>query len=221
MVFSFLYLAVRAVLGALVRSRRDLHVKMSSCWCCAMSSMSRPLPDPRPRQQVQLRLRRSLSQRRHPDCEDTDTCAEGERDRRTLRQNRTQRMSRLAADPHPPPPRTRVARLRRPLQHAEAASRTRSRHAGSGHAQGKIDRGRDPPPRQARRPHPRVPPSHRMRRDTSIGTFRRVCVVYTDPPSGHMSTARRGAWRSSERGSPVLRTAPQAADRREYMCPFG
>jgi hypothetical protein len=37
MAFSFLYLAVRALLGALVRSRRGLDVKTSSCSCCGTS----------------------------------------------------------------------------------------------------------------------------------------------------------------------------------------
>jgi hypothetical protein len=40
MAFSFLYLAVRALLGALVRSRRGLQVKDIECWCCATSSRS-------------------------------------------------------------------------------------------------------------------------------------------------------------------------------------
>ena len=48
--------------------------------------------------------------------EDTGPGAQGERDRRTLRQNPTGRVPRLAADPQPPPPRTRAPRLRRPLR---------------------------------------------------------------------------------------------------------
>ena len=58
----------------------------------------------------------------HQDREDAGASAESERHRRTLRQNRPRGVSRLAADREPPPPRTRPARLRRPLQHAEAAS---------------------------------------------------------------------------------------------------
>jgi putative transposase len=38
--------------------------------------------------------------------------AEGERHRRTIRQNGAGRVSRLAADPEPPSPRTRAADLR-------------------------------------------------------------------------------------------------------------
>jgi hypothetical protein len=38
MVFSFLYIAVRTPLGALVRSRRGLDVKDIDCWCFGMSS---------------------------------------------------------------------------------------------------------------------------------------------------------------------------------------
>ena len=84
------------------------------------------LPDPRPRQQVQRPLRRGVPQRRHPDREDAGAGAAGKRHRRAVRQNRPRRMPRLAADPQPPPPRTRPARLRRPLQHAKAASRARA-----------------------------------------------------------------------------------------------
>src|SRR6266545_5267850 len=51
------------------------------------------------------------------------------------------------------------------------ASRARSRHARSGQARGKIDRRRDPPPRPARRTHPRVPPSRSMRGDMNNGAL--------------------------------------------------
>jgi len=40
MVFSFLYLALRALLGGLVRSRRASMWRTSSCWSSAMSSSS-------------------------------------------------------------------------------------------------------------------------------------------------------------------------------------
>jgi len=61
-------------------------------------------------------FRRGRPQRGHPDREDARAGATGERDRRALRQNRPLRMSGLAADPQPPPPRTGAPHLRRPLQ---------------------------------------------------------------------------------------------------------
>jgi putative transposase len=53
------------------------------------------------------------------------TPVQGERDRRALRPHGARRVSRLAADPQPAPPRTGAPRLRRPLQHPEAAPFTR------------------------------------------------------------------------------------------------
>ena len=89
----------------------------------------RALPDPRPRQQVQRPLRRGVPQRRHPDRQDAGAGAEGKRHRRALRPNRPRRVPRLAADPQPPPPRARPARLRRPLQHARGRiARSSSSH---------------------------------------------------------------------------------------------
>ena len=63
---------------------------------------------------------------RHPDRQDARAGAAGKRHRRAVRQNRPRRMPRLAADPQPPPPRARPARLRRALQHATAASRAQA-----------------------------------------------------------------------------------------------
>jgi len=68
----------------------------------------------------------SLPQRKHPDRQDARAGAEGKRDRGTLPPDRARRVSGLAADPQPPTPRTRAARLRRPLQPREAAPRTRA-----------------------------------------------------------------------------------------------
>jgi hypothetical protein len=72
--------------------------------------------DPRPRQQVQWRLRRDLPRRRHSGDPHTDPRTASERLRRTLRPHRPGRVSRLATDPRPPPPRAGTTRLHRPLQ---------------------------------------------------------------------------------------------------------
>jgi hypothetical protein len=60
-------------------------------------------------------------QQRHRDHQNAGARTESERDRRALRRHRPPRMPRLAPDPQPPPPRARVPRLRRSLQHAQAA----------------------------------------------------------------------------------------------------
>jgi putative transposase len=67
--------------------------------------------DPRPRQQVQWRLRRGLPQRRHSGDPHTDPRTASERLRRTLRPHHPGRVSRLATDPRPPPPRAGTTRL--------------------------------------------------------------------------------------------------------------
>ena len=99
---------------------------------------------------------------------------QGKRHRRALRQNRPRRMPRLAADPQPPPPRARPTRLRRPLQHAEAAPRARPPATATCGATASSHHRRDPSPRPPRRPHPRVLPSRRLRGDTSIGALHAV-----------------------------------------------
>jgi putative transposase len=80
-------------------------------------------PDPRPRQQVQRRLRRGVPHGRHPDSQDAGASAAGRRHRRAVCPNHTHRMSGLAADPQPPPPRTRHARLRRALPNTQRPHR--------------------------------------------------------------------------------------------------
>ena len=80
----------------------------------------RPVPDPRPRREVRCGLRRGLPHRRRRGDPDTVPLAAGQRARRTLRADRTDRMPGLAADPRTAPTRPRPARLRRPLQHPSA-----------------------------------------------------------------------------------------------------
>jgi hypothetical protein len=63
---------------------------------------------------------------RHPDPENAGASTEGKRDRGALRPLRTCRVTRLAADPQRPSPRTRAPRLHRPLQPREAASCSRT-----------------------------------------------------------------------------------------------
>jgi hypothetical protein len=79
------------------------------------------LPDPGSRQQVHARLRLRLPKRRDRDRPRTGASPEGERGRRTLRPHGSSRMSRLAPDRRPPPPRAGAPRLRRPLQPPPAA----------------------------------------------------------------------------------------------------
>jgi hypothetical protein len=87
------------------------------------------LPDPQPRRQVHPRLRRRLRQRRHQDHQDTRPSTEGERDRRALRPHRPRRMPRLATDHESTPSRACPPRLRRSLQHSQAARLVKSRIA--------------------------------------------------------------------------------------------
>src|SRR5438094_401120 len=77
----------------------------------------------------------------------------------------------LAADPQPPPPRARAPRLRRPLQPAKAASRSRPATTNHWRGTGSIRLRHDPPARPPRRPYPRVLPSRRLSRDIGIGTL--------------------------------------------------
>jgi hypothetical protein len=79
----------------------------------------------------------------------------------------------LAADRQPPPPRARPARLRRALQHAEAAPRARPPATATSRAAADSDTDRrgGPSPRPPRRPHPRVLPNRRLRCDTTNGAL--------------------------------------------------
>jgi Homeodomain-like domain len=86
----------------------------------------RALADPRPRQQIQRHLRPGVRQRRDPGRRDAGASAAGKRHRRALRPDRPRRVPGLAADPQPPPPRPRAARLRRPLQRPQAAPRAQA-----------------------------------------------------------------------------------------------
>ena len=90
-----------------------------------------------------------------------------------------------AANPQPPPPRTRPARLRRALQHAAAASRAQAPVSTGCEAAPDAGHQRDPSTPSPRRPHPRVLPSRRLTRDTTIGTLHASAASSTsttEPP---------------------------------------
>ena len=70
-----------------------------------------PVPDPRPRQQIHHCLRRGLPQRRDQSDPHTDPRSTGKRLRRAVRPHDPSRVSRLAPDPGPTPPRTRAPPL--------------------------------------------------------------------------------------------------------------
>jgi hypothetical protein len=74
------------------------------------------------------------------------------------------------AERQPPSPRTRASRLRRALQPRATAPIARTPATPARRATGNLAAGRDPAPRPTRRPHPRVPPSRRLRPDTRNGT---------------------------------------------------
>src|SRR5512133_4140599 len=81
-------------------------------------------------------------------------------------------MPRLAADPQPPPPRARPARLRRALQHATAAPRAQRPTTATSEATADTDRRGGPSPRPPRRPYPRVQPNCRLSATRILAPFR-------------------------------------------------
>jgi hypothetical protein len=103
----------------------------------------------------------------------TQAGAEGKRSHRTLRPHRPRRVPRLAPDREPASPRTRPPRLRRPLQHAQAAPLAASDAACSERRRtprGRPDLSLSETARPRRRTQPRVPlcrvkrlsPPHRL-----------------------------------------------------------
>jgi Reverse transcriptase (RNA-dependent DNA polymerase) len=96
---------------------------------------------------------------------------QAKRYRRALRQNRPRRVPRLAADPQPPPPRARPARLRRALQQPQAAPRTPAPTTTTCKAAADTSHRRGPATRPPRRRHPRVLPRRRLRCDTINGAL--------------------------------------------------
>ena len=111
-------------------------------------------------------------QRRHPSRQDARTSAASKRHRRAVRQNRPRRVPGLAADRQPPPPRPRPARLRRPLQHPQAAPRPQAPVTATSGATADSNRRPDRAPRPPRRPHPRVLPNRRLTATRLLAPFR-------------------------------------------------
>jgi hypothetical protein len=104
----------------------------------------------------------------------------------------------LAARPQPASPRVRAPRLPPPRQPRAAASRARTPAARAAGTR-KISGWRDPPSRPARRPHPRVPQSSRLRRDTNMAPF--------TPNHGDPRDTETGLFRGALE-APFTRTAP-------------
>ena len=90
---------------------------------------------------------------------------QSERLRRALRPHRPKRVSRLAADPRPPPPRTHPPRLRRALQRSTPTPRPSASNARPCFPNGASERRSNRTYRPPRRPHPRI---QRNRSLTSI-----------------------------------------------------
>ena len=84
-----------------------------------------------------------LPQRRNQSDPHADPRTTGKRLRRALRSHRPRRVSRLAADPQPTPPRASAAHLSRALQHRAPAPRTRVAPAQIGRHCRSTDRRRD------------------------------------------------------------------------------
>src|SRR6266508_4520421 len=122
-------------------------------WVTQQAQLHRParadaFPDPRPRQQVQRRVRRGFPQRSdrgdpHAAARTASECL-----CRALRPHHPRRVSRLAADPRPPPPRTSATPLHNALQRRASAPRTRAASTSTGNRS--HNRSRDQAPRPAR-----------------------------------------------------------------------
>jgi hypothetical protein len=95
---------------------------------------------------------------RHPGHPHADQRAPSKRLRRALRPHRPRRMSGLAADHRPPPPRDGAPHLHRPLQPRAPTPRTRTAHARLNTRQPASERRSNRAPRPTRRTHPRIPP---------------------------------------------------------------
>jgi hypothetical protein len=103
------------------------------------------------RQQTQLTGSRRIGPRTASECLS-----------RALRPHRPRRVSRLAADPRAPPPRTSATPLHHALQRRAPPPRTRAPSTRTGNRS--HNRSRDHAPRSTRRTHPRTPPSCSMNR---------------------------------------------------------
>jgi hypothetical protein len=146
-----------------VRDSRPLGAGMdSSAFRLPVGQMAMMVPSCGPRQQVQRHLRRGLPERRDHCHPHTDPRPASERLRRTLRPHRPRRMSRLATDHRPPPPRDGATHLHDPLQPRAPSPRTRAAPARPDKRGPATERRRNQAPRPTRRTDPRVPPRRSM-----------------------------------------------------------
>jgi Integrase core domain len=194
MVFSFLYLALRALLGALVRSRRGLHVKDAHAsqrvWFAGctknpsgdwVAQQARKLGLDVAEQRIRFLIRDRDSKYGGPFDEvfrsegirtvktpvrAPQASAIAERFVRTVRaecldwllilsRRHLERVLRVYVNHY------NRERPHRALEHRAPESDEPPEESPSG----------DPPPRPARRPHPRVLPSRRVRRDANNGAL--------------------------------------------------
>ena len=193
--FSFLYVAFRALLGALVRRRRGLDAKdlelmvlrhevavlrrqgarpklraadraLLAAAACHLPASARGARLVTP--PTLLRWHRALVRRSHPGGEHRRLRnAIAERFVRTVRAECVDWL--LIVNRRPP--RARAAHLRRALQHATAAPRAQAPSTATRRAPADTSNRRDPSTRPPRRPHPRVLPRRRLTRDTTIGAL--------------------------------------------------
>jgi hypothetical protein len=112
----------------------------------------------------QRRLRRGLPQRSDQGDPRADPRTACEGPCRAVRPHRPRRVSRLAADPRPPPPRTSATPLHNALQRRAPTPRTRAPSTPTTDRSHNCDRSQDQAPRPTRRTHPRIPPSCSMNR---------------------------------------------------------
>jgi hypothetical protein len=97
------------------------------------------------------------------------------------------------------------------LQHPEAASRAQALPARL-RASSEIKRERDPPPRPARRPHPRVLPSRRMTSDTINGALQAALAA---PLAALIQTGAGSDDRSRRKSAPASVAARRHAGARQ------
>jgi hypothetical protein len=108
--------------------------------------------------------------------------------------HRPRRVSRLAADTRPSPPRDSAPHLHRPLQPRAPSPRTRAAPARPDKRGPAAERRRDQTPRPTRRTDPRIPPRRSMNRLLKPLTKSESAVTATSPASlcqGRSAQARR------------------------------
>jgi putative transposase len=112
-----------------------------------------------------------------------------ERIRRTVRPHRPRRMSRLAVDHRPAPPRDSATHLHGPLQRRTPSPRTRAALARLDKRGPATERRRDQAPRPTRRTNPRIPPRRSMNRHFETPHLLTVLVELEGPAVGAVVVA--------------------------------